>query len=345
MYQYNNPNYPDLQKIKKDTELKKGLNNGLAGTLLLAAAGNVLAIIITMVLGIIANLTLNGSAIEASNYDIQSVISSLFSTDNIYGLIINMLLYIFSMFLPFLLIVIIRRNKIKELMSFKKPKAIHLAYGVFITMGISVFAQMGVSLLLSFLENLGISPNFPDITLNSSSPVSTGLYFFYISILPAFFEEFAMRGVVMGSVKKFSKYFAIFFSALLFSLMHGTIQQIPFAFAIGLSIGYFVMKFDSIWIGIAIHFTNNFISCAFELLNKHFNSDQMNVINYMLTALMLILGILFIVIFSLKETFAIDKEGDTRTFKECLVMMFKRPMFYIALVVYIILTYINGFVV
>ena len=63
-------------------------------------------------------------------------------------------------------------------------------------------------------------------------------------------EEFAMRGVVMQSLRKYGDWFAIIMSSLVLALVHGNMVQIPFAFIAGIAIGYAVTVTGSMWTGV-----------------------------------------------------------------------------------------------
>lgn len=88
--------------------------------------------------------------------------------------------------------------------------------------------------------------------------------FFYVSIFAPITEELLFRGAVLQSLRPYGKRFAILFSALLFGFFHGNVMQIPFAFLVGLVLGYVALEY-SIWWSILLHFINN---CIFsELLS------------------------------------------------------------------------------
>ena len=54
------------------------------------------------------------------------------------------------------------------------------------------------------------------------------------------------------------KKFAIFASAFLFGMFHGNIVQTPFAFALGLVLGYVTVEHSLIW-AIVLHMINNLV--------------------------------------------------------------------------------------
>lgn len=83
-----------------------------------------------------------------------------------------------------------------------------------------------------------------------------------VAVVPAFVEEFAIRGVVLNSLRKYGDVFAVVVSSVFFGLMHGNIMQAPFAMILGVAIGWLVIKTGSLWTGIAIHFMNNFYATS-----------------------------------------------------------------------------------
>ncbi|MBO5247886.1 MAG: CPBP family intramembrane metalloprotease [Clostridia bacterium] len=86
------------------------------------------------------------------------------------------------------------------------------------------------------------------------------LFVLIFAILPAFLEEILMRGIGVSATKRLGTLFTLFFSGFFFAFMHGTWIQIPFAFAVGLVLTYFTLRFNTIWIAVISHFIFNFNS-------------------------------------------------------------------------------------
>jgi membrane protease YdiL (CAAX protease family) len=105
----------------------------------------------------------------------------------------------------------------------------------------------------------------------------TASMFVYTCFFAPIFEEFIYRGVVMRSLERFGSVFAITISALLFSMMHGNIIQMPIAFAIGLVLGY-LAKTYTIWLTILIHCANNLLSEGYSALPSAFWSTIFDLI-------------------------------------------------------------------
>ena len=58
--------------------------------------------------------------------------------------------------------------------------------------------------------------------------------------------------------------FAVMVSSILFGVIHGNFQQMPFAFLVGLIMGFVTVKCESIWPAMLIHFYNNLSSVIFD---------------------------------------------------------------------------------
>lgn len=79
-----------------------------------------------------------------------------------------------------------------------------------------------------------------------------------VGIMPALCEEFTYRGVILRGYENKGKITAIVMSALLFALMHSTLEQLCYAFVLGLVMGGLVVICDSLWAGVLFH-------CLFNL--------------------------------------------------------------------------------
>ena len=90
-----------------------------------------------------------------------------------------------------------------------------------------------------------------------------GWYFanvFLLAVLPAICEELIFRGIILnGLLSKYKPVTAVVFSAILFALMHGNIEQLVFPMLMGLVLGYVFFKTGSLLCTMILHFVNNFI--------------------------------------------------------------------------------------
>lgn len=81
-----------------------------------------------------------------------------------------------------------------------------------------------------------------------------------IAGLPSICEEIFFRGFVMRAFERYSTIGAIVLSSVAFAVMHGNLQQILYAFILGLILGTVVMVTDSLFAGTVMHFTLNAMS-------------------------------------------------------------------------------------
>ena len=82
--------------------------------------------------------------------------------------------------------------------------------------------------------------------------------FLYVTLLAPIWEEVLFRGYVMRTLEPYGKKFAIFGSAVLFGMFHGNVVQTPYAFVVGLVLGYVAMEYSVIW-AMVLHMINNLL--------------------------------------------------------------------------------------
>ncbi len=167
--------------------------------------------------------------------------------------------------------------------------------------------SLGVGFMAIMLSNMltsmfVVSMNHHGITFDSASvdvPTSASGYFWIIiadALVPALCEEYALRGVVMGSLRKYGDSAAIGFSSLLFALMHGNMTQAPFAFLLGLVIGRLVIATNSMWTGIIIHFLNNLFAVIMTIVSKNGSDMTTAVITIIAVTVALAMGLISVFI-------------------------------------------------
>ncbi len=181
--------------------------------------------------------------------------------------LINQLLSATVFTLPFLVVTSGCQLKLGNIASFKKPDKEFLLPIIFISISFFAFANIASNIVINIFASGGI-----EVT-GGTMPETTGFFGFIVTFIGAavvapLTEEFAMRGVVLGALRKYGDGFAILVSALLFGLMHGNFMQIPFAFIVGLALGFAVIKTGSVWTGVIIHFINNALAVILDTLSR-----------------------------------------------------------------------------
>lgn len=179
--------------------------------------------------------------------------------------LVNQILSSLLFTLPFFIVLAGCGHKFHEIASFSKPDGKFMAPVVMISIGFCGFANAAGTVILNILAMFGISIADPMIE-EPEGVFGKVIVFAGAAIVAPLVEEFAMRGVVMGSLRRYGDGFAIGVSAILFGLMHGNLVQIPFASIVGLALGYAVVKTGSLWTGVLIHAINNAIASVLSWL-------------------------------------------------------------------------------
>ena len=96
-----------------------------------------------------------------------------------------------------------------------------------------------------------------------------------IAVTPAICEELAFRGFVLSGLRRMGhKWGAIVLTSVFFGLAHGLLQQSLSACAVGIVLGYIVVKTGSLWPGVLFHFTHNSLSVLQARLTPDVQQSQ-----------------------------------------------------------------------
>ena len=244
--------------------------------------------------------------------------------------------------LPFLIILSGCGYKLHEIVSFGKPKTEFLLPLILISIGFCSFANIAGSVIVSVLAEFGIY--VPDPMPEEPRGIfGMAVTFIGTTIVPPIVEEFAMRGLVMGSLRKHGDGFAIIASALLFGLVHGNLMQIPFAFIVGLALGFAVVKTGSIWTGVIIHAVNNGAATLMGWATEGLSSNGQNVVTliyFIVCMLCAFVGVLLLKGRS-SEALALSGADSVFTTKKTAKIFFTSPLIVIYFVFAVIQTMLS----
>lgn len=121
-------------------------------------------------------------------------------------------------------------------------------------MSIQILSSLFTTLLETLLNRWGLSAM--QALLQATDIAQSPGMILYAAVVAPVVEELLFRGAVLRSFQPFGKRFAIVISALLFGLFHGNLVQMPFAFLVGLVLGYTAVEYSIVW-SIFLHFINN----------------------------------------------------------------------------------------
>ena len=100
-----------------------------------------------------------------------------------------------------------------------------------------------------------------------STPAELIAAIFVIAVIPAIFEEFLFRGIVLGSMSEFNTKAAAIFSAVIFAVMHADMCGLVGYIIMGLILVSIVRRTNSIYSAIVFHFANNTTALILGYIN------------------------------------------------------------------------------
>ena len=210
---------------------------------------------------------------------------------------------------------------------------------VLIGLGGCLIANYITGFLRAFGEGFGIYSDYSALQ-DPSSTFDIVMIFISSSLIPPLTEEFALRGVLMQSLRKYGNTFAILTSAFVFGVFHGNAVQMPFAFLCGLVIGYAVLATESLWTGVIIHALMNSMSAISSALVYYFDEYTSNTFFYIASAIGIVFGILALIIYMTryKNDTTLKDDGCFKdaTLAEKFIKFNTSPVMIVAIILYVI---------
>lgn len=272
----------------------------------------------------------------------ESVGKTFLGLDNTTYLMLYSLVYIISLLWPALTVSFLYDKKFFPI-SPSRPVSFFFAVLLIVgSVGVCMFANIVNSYISDFFREVGATvPASPKLMVNT--PFSFALNLFTIAVLPALLEEMIWRGYILRSLRAYGDGFAVVISAMLFGLMHGNLRQIPFAFIVGLCLGFLYVCTNNIWIPIVVHFLNNGISVMMEYTSFFLPQDAISMFYVYVIYGLLITGLLAVLLLlicyrkemQMKRT--LSPLGTMGRYR----VLFTTPLFAASLFLYFVLVFLG----
>ena len=235
---------------------------------------------------------------------------------------------------------LLKKNGFSSTVPYAVPKdKIKTLLLILIGFGGCLLANFITSFFVAFAEGFGIYSTYSALQYPSNT-LDVIMIFISSALVPPLIEEFALRGILMQSMRKYGNLFAIITSAFVFGVFHGNAVQIPFAFLCGLVIGYAVMATESLWTGVIIHALMNAMSGVSSALIYYFDEYTSNTFFYVGSAIGIALGIVAVIIYLNRykndKTLKDDCCFKEATLGEKFLKFNSSPVMIIAIILYII---------
>ena len=246
--------------------------------------------------------------------------------------LMSMIASIFAAFIPGLFYFVFSKSDMSETIKVNRVKLRILIPIVFMGMAVCMIANVAADILNQNFAFFGLE-NTLDMDTSSENLAESMFGVVSTALMPAIAEEFAFRGIVLGSLRKYGDTFAIIASAVMFGAMHGNIVQIPFAFILGLVFGFAVCKTNSLIPAIIIHFINNSYAVILSAIQnaKLFDDRTFIMIYFIIVILFCIFGCLAFISVSKKDKdfFTVSDKPTAFGFSNMLTLKDKLKEFFL----------------
>jgi len=271
--------------------------------------------------------------------DLRQITQDMFGMSNSQYLLVYALIYILAFAVPTICVALCFKRRQFPLAPAEPVSGRTAFWGVLAAMGVCVVANLIASAVVSFFEQFGVpAPEIPDLLV--PTPTSLALNIIVIAVLPALLEEMVFRGYVLRTLRPYGDGFAVVVSSLLFALMHGNIEQIPFAFCVGLALGWLCVSTNNIWLAVAVHFCNNGMSVLLDYCGRSLPDDKVNLLYWIVMITLGALGLLAFLVLGIKEP-AVFSRRPSQTVLATGVrikLLLRSPAFIISVLLFLVLT-------
>lgn len=202
-----------------------------------------------------------GISFLASKYGREYIETRLYETLSIIQII--------AVFIPTYIYIRIKKVNIKKVLRINKLKIVHALIIVLASVPALYFCGSVNNILILLFKPLEIMRNNNQLPIPQSfNELIIGLGF--IALMPSIFEEFMNRGLFLRAYESKGSYKAVIISAFLFGISHYNITNLIFPILLGILIGYYVIRTNSILAGFLAHFMNNAISLITAYIFKDY---------------------------------------------------------------------------
>ena len=141
--------------------------------------------------------------------------------------------------------------------------------------------------------------------------------FLYMCIFAPIAEEILFRGLILRTLQPYGRKFAIFTSAFLFGIFHGNLVQSPFAFVVGLVLGYTAMEYSILWAMVLHMFNNLLLSDVLSRLVSGLPENVAIIVSSAVIVALSVAGIIVAIVNHKKIAAYLDREKMNRTCLKC----------------------------
>jgi len=158
-----------------------------------------------------------------------------------------------------------------------------------VSVALCLLANILSALFCDWLYSLGIPQPKLSLPDDGSFPVLLAELAVF-ALLPALLEEALLRGLVLETLRPLGNGVAVVVSAVLFGMLHGNIEQIPFTALLGLVLGAVYVAANDLRLCIMIHALSNALALLVRFAVAHTTAQTAAFLELVLLTLVLLTG-------------------------------------------------------
>lgn len=157
-------------------------------------------------------------------------------------------------------------------------------------LGACMASNYPANVVIQILDSMGVNSSLDSSVPYTSNVAANILYVIGVAVIPPLVEELGFRGVMLSALRRYGDGFAVLVTAVAFGIFHGNPIQIPFAFCVGLVLGYIMVRTNNLLLCVVIHALNNGISVFFELISPYVSDGMYNLLNVTIAYGLILVG-------------------------------------------------------
>ncbi len=178
-----------------------------------------------------------------------------FFSENMYNILLTNQYVI--ILLPVIIYMLVKKLSFKEVFRLNKLDALSALIIILISFPALFVAVMLNTIVVYLLQYIGSIPVQPIPVPGNLKELAVGL--FVVAVSPAICEELLHRGIMLKAYENRGSVKAVVITSIIFGLFHFDITNLLGATFLGLLIGYYVLRTNSIYAGMLAHFMHNAI--------------------------------------------------------------------------------------
>lgn len=225
---------------------------------------------------------------------LELVFGAGFIDSNIYGiLLVNEYILIL---IPVLVYALTKRVNFKETFRLNKPGLLPVILIMCMSLPAYLAASMLNSIVVYLLQFIGEIPRQPIPVPGNLSELIVGILI--VAVSPGICEEMMHRGMLLSAYERRGSFKAIAITSVFFGLFHFDVTNFLGPVFLGLIIGYYVIRTNSIFAGMLAHFLNNTIAEVLQFIARNEPVQKKVAVTTQELVSVIMLGIVCIIIVS-----------------------------------------------